>query len=229
MNYLALAQRVKRESGRSSTGLSPTTFVGASQPDLDLFNAVADALRDIENMPRNWKWMWAQTLAPLGIGNVAYTPASLGAPTWAYWKPESVDYKPTAFDPSNTQTEWKLTFVDYDTFAQSFLRGAHTPGAPQYWSIGPDGSFLVGPKPDIAYTLRADYFTVPQTLAVDGDIPRMPDRFHMLIVWRALESVAITDNAPEKVAKAERMAGPIETTLILDQGERLRMTARTMR
>lgn len=231
MDLLALAQRVKRESGRSSSGASPAAFIGASQADLDIFNAVIDANRDVELIPRKWRWMRLQTTAAavLGIDNTTYTPASLGAATWASWAPETSGYKPSMFDAAVPQTEWRLTFVPYDDFAPSFLIGSHQSGAPIYWSVHPDGSFLVGPKPSAAYTLRADYWTVPQELAADDHIPRMPDRFHMLVAWKALEAVAIADNAPEKIAKAQNMAAPLLDALILDQGEQLRITARTLR
>jgi len=229
VDFLEITQRVKRESGRSSSGASPATIVGASQPDLDIFNAVNDAWRDVQLMPRKWRWMWLQALATVGVDNTTYTAASLGAPTWARWKTESVDYRPSMFDPANAQTEWDLRFVDYDTFARAFLKGSHAAGASQYWSIANDGSFLIGPKPNLAYTLRADYYVKPQELTADDHIPAMPDQFHILLVWKALESVAISDNAPEKLAKAQNMAGAILDALILDQGEQLRFTAYPLR
>lgn len=228
MNLLGIAQRVKAESGRS-IGTPLATVAGVTGSDALIVAACQDAYRDIQNMPRGkWKWMWLQALGTLGVDNMVYPAAALNAPTWSYWKPESDDYRPSCFDPANAQTEWNLRFLDFDTFARRFLKGAHQDGAPQYWTVDNAGAFNVGPKPSLAYTLRADYFTVPQELVLDTDIPKMPDRFHMLIVWNALISVAISDNAAEKIAKGENMGSPLLDALILDQGERLRITARSL-
>nr|HPL79494.1 hypothetical protein [Burkholderiaceae bacterium] len=68
-----------------------------------------------------------------------------------------------------------------------------------------------------AYKLRIEYWKEPSELAADADTPDMPDRFHMLLVWAALQEVAKFDAAPEVLARAEKNHGALKFALTMDQ------------
>ena len=62
-----------------------------------------------------------------------------------------------------------------------------------------------------------DYYMGGQELAADGDIPEMPERFHDLIVYRAMEKYAYRESAGEVLARAKEEGRRILRQLELDQ------------
>lgn len=228
MNALQLAQRLKRESGRS--GVGPITFAPTSGEDLLLVDAVKDAWRNLQTEPRDWRWMRATALAPLQAGTVTNTPSSLGvSATLERWRGDTDDYRPTVFNTSNAELEWPLHWLPYDRFRARFIVGTHAAGRPRYWSTGLDNSFLVGPRPDLAtYQLRADYQSLPVELAADLDVPAMPSRHHMAIVWAALMQIAGHDAANEHYVRARDAYDDLYDVLIRDQADPITITARPL-
>jgi len=49
---------------------------------------------------------------------------------------------------------------------------------------------LVVPSPEAGDVIRADYYRTPQVLEKNTDVPLIPEEFHYLLVWAALEDVA---------------------------------------
>ena len=85
------------------------------------------------------------------------------------------------------------------------------------WTFDESNNLLLGPPPALAYKLRQEYLMEPSELTADADTPDMPNRFHMLLVWLALEQVAMFDAAPEVLARAEKNSAALRTRLLLDQ------------
>ena len=52
---------------------------------------------------------------------------------------------------------------------------------------------------------------------LDGDSPNMPDEFHMIVVWTALQDIAITDSAKEILVKATQRRASLYDELLIDQ------------
>lgn len=202
MNYLQLAQAVKRESGLTSSG--PTSIDGANAENLRIFNWVNWASRDITLMREDWRWRRGN--ATLASTTVQANPASaFGLTDFASWKAANNIYKPSAYRISDgASQERALEYMTYDEFRQKFSIGTQTPGAVQYWSISPSEEFLLGPAPDSEHFVRADYVKDYTDLALDTDTPPMPARFHNLIVWRALMEYGGFDAAGEVYQRAER-------------------------
>jgi len=76
-----------------------------------------------------------------------------------------------------------------------------------------------GSRPDDDYTVRGEYWKLPQTLAANGDIPECPAQYHDIIVWRALQIMAEHDEAPSAIATAnynyKELLGDLERTQLL--------------
>ena len=230
MNYLDLVRRLKREA--QFAGAAPLTTVGAAGDTLLLCDWINDAWRDIQLMPRNWKWLRTQALGTVtAAGGTTYTADQLIGGTgnrFASWKPDGPDYWVTVFDPLVPANESRVREIDYEDFRRRFLIATHTAGTPQFRATSPTRQMLVGPTPDKTYTLRADYQKSVQVLALDADPPEMPADYHMAIVWRALLSYAGFDAAPDVLARAAGQYSDLEAALVREHGESLSYSYRQL-
>jgi hypothetical protein len=221
--YLELVNKVKREAGIAG-GVALGSLASAVGDTLKVVGWVPDAYREIQQLPHNWRWLRKSALGDVSGAALSYSidallGVSAGTTRFSRWVRPSTNYRPTAYLASNPGTEWALTWLPYDRFRLAFMIGTHTPGAPQYWSVANDGALLVGPTPDQAYKLRADYYASPQLLSADGDLPEMPAEFHLLIAWRALGEYGAFDAAPEVLARASSNYETMLNRLIQQEGE----------
>ena len=208
MNFLQLAQAAKRESGLSGGG--PASISTATGDDLRFFHWVAWVWRDIDLMHESWAWRRASAQATTS-GSMTLSPTAAGdfnLSDFGSWKPADANprgYRPTTYKVSDGQSaERPLYFMVYDRFRNQFQVGTHTAAPLQYWTVAPNGDFLVGPTPDAAHVVKADYIKDHTALAADADEPAMPSRFHMLIVWHALREYGGYDAASEVWQRADR-------------------------
>lgn len=203
MNFLQLTQAVKRESGLGM-GSSIVAYASATGDDLRMFNWVNWAARDITLAREDWRWRRGSATLPstTAIAN-AYSAFSLT--DFASWKAAGLQYKPSTYRVADgIATERELAWMDYDQFRKQFFLGAQATGSVQYWSISPSEEFLIGPTPDSAHFVRADYVKDFTDMAADADTPALPARFHTLIVWRALMEYGGFDAASEVYQRAEK-------------------------
>ena len=214
MNYLQIVQRVHSESGRSTA--APTSVVGANDRHVRLFNWVADAWRDLQG-ERDWRWMRNTLDAALTANQQTYSGADLGATRFGRWRKEDHDYSPYVYVDGAPNAMWPLAFWQLDQMRARFIYRTWGASTPIAWSYNEANELLIGPQPALAYKLRIEYWKEPSELAADDDTPDMPDRFHMLLVWRALQDVANFDAAPEVLARAEKNYGALKFALTMDQ------------
>jgi hypothetical protein len=214
MTFLELVQRLHSESLRSTA--APTSVTGATDRNARLFNRVADAWRELQ-LERDWRWMRTTTDAALTVGLQTYSAADLSLSRFKCWRAEDSDYYPGLYISGSPNTFWPLQFEQLDRFRQEWIYITTANSTPVAWSTDESHRLLVGPAPAVAYKLRAEYWMEPSTLAADGDTPDMPARFHMLLVWRALQDVAIADAKPELLTLAQQNYATMHGQLMLDQ------------
>ena len=214
MNYLQIVQRVHSESGRSTA--APTSVVGANDRHVRLFNWVADAWRDLQG-ERDWRWMRNTLDAALTANQQTYSGADLGATRFGRWRKEDHDYSPYVYVDGAPNAIWPMTYWQLDQMRARFIYRTWGASTPIAWSYNEANELLIGPQPALAYKLRIEYWKEPSELAADADTPDMPDRFHMLLVWAALQEVAKFDAAPEVLARAEKNHGALKFALTMDQ------------
>ena len=214
MNYLQLVQRLHRESGRSTA--APTTVVNANERHARLFDWVADAWRNLQ-IEREWRWMRTTLDVALTVGQQTYTGAGLGADRFRRWRLDDDTYNPWLYIDGSPNTLWPLQYTQLDEFRELYVYrtwGATTPVA---WTFDEANQLIVGPQPALAYKLRMEFWKSPTELAADEDAPDMPEEFHLLLMWRALQEVAKFDAAPEVLARAEKNHAGLMHRLLLDQ------------
>lgn len=215
MNFLALVQRLHSETLRSTA--APTTVVAATGRTARLVNAVADAWTELQS-EQDWRWMRATTDAPLVIGQQTYTGANLGIATrFGRWRKDDDTYCAKLYQAGSPNSMWDLSLWDLDCFRDQYVYRDMGQSTPLAWAIDEQERLIVGPAPSVAYKLRAEYWLEPSALAADADAPDMPDRFHLILVWRALQDIAKADAAPELLAKAEKNYGDMKDKLMFDQ------------
>lgn len=214
MNYLQLVQRLHRESGRSTA--APTTVVGANERHARLFDWVADAWRNLQT-EREWRWMRNTLDVALTAGQQTYTGTGLGASRFRRWRMDDDTYNPWGYVDGSINSLWPLQYVQLDEFRSLYVYRTWGTTRPVAWTFDETNQLLVAPAPDQAYKLRIEYWKSPTELAADADTPDMPDEFHLLLMWRALEEVAKFDAAPEVLARAEKNHAALRHRLLLDQ------------
>lgn len=83
--------------------------------------------------------------------------------------------------------EQPIYFLPEQEFEGFYDRGNVTStGRPVYYTIKRDGRLALFPKPGAIYTVTLPYQRRPQLLARDTDIPILPLKHHMAIVYKAM-------------------------------------------
>jgi hypothetical protein len=215
MNLLQMAQRLHRESGRS--GSEPTSITGATGMHARLFDWLGDAWRELQARPIDWRWMRKTLDGETEVDEMAYSGAELGADDWGRWNIGHDEYGVKAYDPAAPDHWWRLNWMPYDQFRETYIDTTQPAGRPIDWSVDDAGDMLIGPLSDIPYGIKADYLTAPTELAADEDTPTMPAIYHMLLVWRALAEIGKFDNSPDVLARASSNYGTMELALLASQ------------
>jgi hypothetical protein len=194
VNFLQLCQKTAQESGSVAGLPSFTTVAGATGRLAKLVGWVSDAWVNIQNERVDWLFRIGDFTKSLIINQREYAPATFDLSV-AAWIPDTpCSSNMTLYDPDIGQAdEGDITQLSWERYRAMYDRGVHDAGRPGYWAVKPDGSLVVGPKPDKAYAIRGAYRKAAQVLALDTDAPIIPEDFHMLIVGEALRLMAASD------------------------------------
>lgn len=216
MNKLAMLQRLHSETLRSTA--APAGVTGLTDRNVRLMNALDDAWLEVQS-ERDWRWMRATTDAAVTIGLQTYAPTDLGIVTrFGRWRHEDETYQPIVYPAGQPNAMFHLSQWGLDDFRQLYLYRTQGNTVPLAFAIDEADQLLLGPAPAAEYLLRAEYWKEPSVLTLAADEPDMPPRFHMLLVWRALMSIARSDAAPELLSRAEMEYGNLHDKLLFDQG-----------
>lgn len=215
MNRLQLAQQLRRDCGISG---SDTTTVGASGEWSDVVNWIDRAWQDIQMDRPNWLWM-RETASFTTVAEQAeysYDAAPLSLINFASWVPRSFRiYKDTVGNETRL-AEWD----NYEQFRDTYLIGTNRTsyGYPSSIVVSPSKSLILAlPPDDTSYTVSGDYYKLPTVMALDTDEPDMPARFHMLIVYMAMEFAGYKESASELIALSQKQRTRMMTLLEMDQ------------
>lgn len=196
MDFLTGCQQTRQDGGISGTGPSAVTDqVGVNLRVVDAFR---QAWIDIQNLHTDWKWMRGEFSFQASAGTADYTLSTMGATDLD--RVISVSAYLTASGPAG---EWPVGYLPYDDFRAQFVLGAQTNGKPAKFTERLAGGVVLGKTPDDIYTVRGLYYTTAVSLAANTDIPAMPERFHHLIVDRAVMAIGGHFGDAVKVKMAE--------------------------
>jgi hypothetical protein len=200
MTFLQLCQRTRQECGISGTG--PSTVVSQAGEMRRVVDWVNTAYEEIQLARSNWNWMRADFSFNTTATDYDYTAAEAGITTrFSQWDVDTIKSYKTSIGVSN---EFELGELLYRQYRSIYLTGSQPSGTPICFSVAPDKKLLLGPNPDGVYTVSGQYWKTPQILSANADVPEMPEEFHMLIVYMAMESYALFESAGEVLARSQK-------------------------
>lgn len=174
------------------------------------FDAVAELYTGTANLPDStYKILTPIILGPGDttklVGKQAYTVGSgtgydINLPDFGQWKNDSFR---AYLKSAGIATQIFLSqYYDYSMFRDFYLLGSRqlVTARPIYITIEPDTrSLLLGFTPNDIYVTSGEYYRIPQTLVNDADIPIMPERYHMAIVYKAMMKYGLFNVANEQI------------------------------
>lgn len=219
MTYLQLAQKLVEKCGISGNG--PTTVVGQTGELKRVVGWINEAYLQIQEMRPNWSWMTGNVSFTTVAQQATYTPAQCGIADFAEWKLSS---RECTFRSSVTSvgfgSEIFMNYIDYEAWRNYYQYGnlRTSYGRPLFVAVTPDKSLGFGLVPDsVGYTIVGEYFKAPTELLLDADVPLLPGRFHMLIVYLAMTYYGAYENAPDAASEGQRMYASMLRRLNQDQ------------
>lgn len=186
MTFLELCQQLRQEVGAAGTG--PAAVTSQHGEYQRLVSWVQTAWREIQLERRNWRFAWAEASIELD--------------------PEFRD-----FAAPDDLDRWEADTLRIDgerihELPWTMFRARHRQDSgaerPSVIARLPNGTLRLDTTPASSGTLTFEYFRTPQALTANGDVPRMPEAYHMLIVYRAMLAYSLYENAPE-VAQSARV------------------------
>lgn len=205
MDFLALVNRARVECGASGASTPLTTLVGVTGESLRFKQWINSAWMDVQSAHEDWQWM----RYPLQFNTVtqqqSYTTTEAGvASTFGNWKRDSFRASSVG---QNYADEQLLNFMEYTTFRNLYIYAnmRTTYARPVVVSIVPsDKSLAFGSIPDQPYVITGEYYRAPSEMSANTDTPTgLPDRFHMMLVYRAMMSYGGYEAAPEVYSRGE--------------------------
>ncbi len=214
MNYLGLCQRVYSECGIPGT---ISTVVGATNEALLVVNWVRQSLIDIEQARQDWDWMRKDFAFNTVAQQQSYSPeVDVLLADFSTWKNESFR---VYLASSGVSAETAIHQYDYDSFRDYYMIGVrrNAYAQPDAIAVAPNRSLLLGLAPDDIYTVNGEYFRTPQELTLDADVPEMPARYHMSIVYGAMVKYGNYQAAPEQLQAGATQYSAILNLMASDQ------------
>lgn len=203
MNKLALVQRLRQECGASGSG--PVTTVGQVGEMKRLVDWIDQSWLEIQEKRNNWNWMVEEFSFQSVVGQFEYTPTEAGiATTFANWRGGD-DSMRSFLTSVGVGSEMYMREMNYRSFRDYYLFSTRRTSLaqPLEFAVNPKKNLLVGPPPVDVYTIHGEYYTLPTEMVANTDIPSMPPRFHMLIVYKAMTYYGMYEAAPEVVQRGQ--------------------------
>lgn len=190
MNYLELVKRAVQESRVQIPAVS--TVAGLTGLAGDIARWVAQAAADIDNEnPRGWRWLRVRDFtATLTVADMDYSVTGSPAPALGLATFAEFDHRALYTQKADGTQKAALTLIDYDKWVEKYRLATFTDGQPTLATMADADTLLVNALPDVAYQLKGDYWKTPSSLIVDASTPHLPVRWHMLIVWEAVKTLA---------------------------------------
>lgn len=216
LTFLQLTQRLARECGVAGTG--PLTVVGQTGEAGRLVNWINAAWLDVQEQHDDWNWLRTSVTFATVASQATYTPTDAGvATTLGHWKKDSFRIYTTS---DGYPSEVFLGDIGYDDWRNLYQFGSlrTVTTRPIFVAVAPNRSLCLGPTPDaLGYTVVGDYFLAPTQMSADADIPTLPERFQLAIVYRAMMMYAMFESAPEVLQQGQTEFNRIMRRLEVDQ------------
>lgn len=218
MTFLELVNAARRECG-ANNGNSPLLSLGGvlSYENTRFKSWVNEAWREIQRKHRQWGFMERDFSFNTTVGVQQYTAATLSTPiaSFANWKRDSFRIYVTATGFSDEQI---LGLEDLQVFRNLYVFGTNRTlqQRPVLFAIDTQKRILLGPVPDLVYTVVGQYYKAADDLVADGEEPAFEDEFHDLIVYKVMQKYGMYEAASEVLARGETEGGRLMAQLEAD-------------
>lgn len=212
MNFVQLVESLRTECGVSGSPLMSVQNVSGEL--LRLRNWTIAAWKELQTSRRDWQFMRGTFTFNTVANKQAYTVAETAVARLKNWKRDSFWIYDQALGISNQQV---LGEMGWDWFREMYIKGPQNAQRPMAVALMPDKSLMFGPLPDKVYVVTGEYWKTVQSLALDVDVPEMPEEFHMVIVYEAMKKYAGYESANEVMARSKNEGGPLLNALEMDQ------------
>jgi len=215
MTFLQLAAKTCQECGVPS---APTTCQNQTGEMGRIVDWVVQSYTELQELHENWNWLMADFSFNTTAQQQSYTPAQAGLSDLGIWNTDTF----RAYTAGNNFLDEQLVLpVDYLVFRNQYQYGTMrtTYARPVCFAVEPGTkNLLLGPIPDsTGWTVLGKYYRSPQILSADTDVPNMPSKYHMLIVYGAMVKYGYFEAAGEVIAKAEKAYARMLSALEIDQ------------
>ena len=204
MTFLELCQRTRLECGVSGTG--PATVTSQTGQLLKIVNWVTQAWLEIQNMRPNWRFMWKEFTFNTVAGTRDYAPADVSITDLDQWDTNSFLIYKTA---TGTSDQNPLPFLEYGKWRPAYRNqmAERDNDRPMLFTLMPDDdSVRFEPCPDAIFTIDGDYKRTAQTFSASADTPTgFPSKFHMMIVYKAMQYYGFHESAPDVLSEGEAL------------------------
>jgi len=181
VTFLEIAVRTRQEVGGSGTGPSTVTNQTGELGRIVSWAATAD--EDVQRVCNNWLFMNGSFTVNTVASDGSYTATDCSITDLREWL---IGTFKIYLSSSGVSGETELFYIDYETWYQLYNTGAQTDGVPIHFTIAPDQSIKLGPKPNDIYVLSGEYQKSVTTMTDNDDTPVYPPEFHMAAVYRAM-------------------------------------------
>jgi hypothetical protein len=218
MNFLQLVNQLRYECGVSGPALTTVAGQLAGSENARMVAWIQQAWNDIQTSKEDWLFLREPFQFNTVTQQQIYTPveAGLTMATFGNWKRDSFRCSSVG---ANYADEQLLNYMDWATFRNLYIYAnmRFTYMRPVVVTIDPEKNLGFGAIPNIPYVIVGEYYTQPVQLTLDADVPAIPSRFHMIIVYRAMMYYAGYEAAPEVMSRGEFEYKRLYSRLDIDQ------------
>lgn len=164
----------------------------------------------------NWRWKRVGfTLTTVAEqDSYSYTSAAItddvtaaSIATFRNWMIKDYDDPPKIYlQSAGEATATWLTYINWNDFKYLYRMGVQNSTYPCHITVNPQNQLVLGPKPNDAYVVKADYLRGVQIFSEDEDVPDWPgecEAFEDAIMYRALSKYGLHANAIECITAGE--------------------------
>lgn len=190
MNYLELVQQVLLLSRISESRLSEplSTFTGATGPEYEAIQWVAQADVDLQLHRNGWLFMRGNADLLLSSGASTLTPAAaLSTIRMILPAEDCAGRRSIGCYLDSVADESRVAFIDYERWYGSGLgRGTQQRSGRPSCCTDNKGVILFDAVADTNYQITFDYTRKPQRMTLATSESLIPEEHRMVIVWWAL-------------------------------------------
>lgn len=214
MNFLELINRTRDECGVSGPPLS--TAQNLTGEAARIKNWVNAAWVDLQTAEEDWLFMRDTVEFNTTAGKQFYTAAEAGLDSFGNWKRDSFRASTVG---NSYRDEQLLNYMEWSTFRNlyQYSNMRNTQQRPVVVTVDPQKQLGFGAIPNRDYVIVGEYYKAPESLSLDTDTPNIPERFQLMIVYKAMTYYAGYEAAPEVLARGQQEYNRLMNRLLIDQ------------